>query len=348
MDHVEAYLEWLEFNKGRADRTVVKYRQLLARLQTFLDEKEAGSLKEMKIPPDGITQLQHVTRTHLNQFTGIYAHQVLKLKPRARRPLVAAVRGFYHWLQREGAIDSNPAADIEYPNAGRRLPRNMSLENAEKLLMQCDMSDFVGVRDAAILGVMIGCGPRVSGVCRLNESDLYWYSHEGKERLAIRFLEKGEKERLVPAPAETALLIHAYLGHQQLEEIDRTLENGDRVLFVSVRNRLVPAHEYHGEHRRIAERSVFDRIRLYGEQAGIPEEQLHPHALRHLFGTEMTEHDTNLFIHQELMGHADPKTTQIYNTLAMRQKMKAIDKASPMRNIRTPVTDLVRHIENSR
>lgn len=334
MDLIESYISWLEHNRGRAERTATKYRQALARLATFLD------LSGKK--------LEQATRDDLEAFTGLHAHQQLKLAPRARRPLVAAIRGFYTWAADHGHLAGNPAAGVDYPKTGRRLPRAMSLGNAEKLLMQCDLSEFLGVRDAAILSVIIGCGPRISGVMGLNEEDLIWYADAGRERLAIRFREKGDKERLVPAPTETALLIHAYLGHQDLEGIDRTLPTGERVLFISTANRTVPPHEYHGEARRLRERAFFKRLRSYGEKAGIPSEELHPHAMRHLFGTELAESDVDLLLRQDLLGHADPKTTQVYTSLAMRKKVAAVDRASPLRKMRTPVSDLARHLERSR
>lgn len=331
-DLVLRYSEWLQHNRGRSGATAAKYEQALARLATYLAGRD----------------LLAASAEDLNRFTGIYAHTELKLSPRARRPLVSAIKGFYGWAAGVRLLRANPAAELDYPRVGRTLPRAMSLHSAEQLLMQPDMGTFVGVRDAALLGVMLGCGPRVSGVCGLNQEDLLWSRHEGRERLVIRLREKGGKERLVPAPAETSMLLHAYLGHEELERIDRSLGDGQRVLFVSVANRRVPPHEYYGEQRRLAPRSVFDRLRRYGEMAGIPLEQLHPHAMRHLFGTEMSESDVNLLIHQDLMGHANADSTKIYSQLAMKKKIAAIDQASPMSKIRSPVSGLIEQLERAK
>lgn len=331
MESIELYLEWLSFSKGRSDRTIDKYRQNLKRLKQFLEQKEVSILT--------------ATAPLLEEFTGLYAHKELNLKPRARKPVISAIRGFYAWAHEKGHIRSNLAAGLEHPKAGLRLPRAMSMEHAETLLMQPDMDTFVGVRDAAMLGILIGCGPRVSGLCNLNQEDLLWYSDKGNERLVIRLTEKGNKERMVPAPPETAMLIHAYLGHSDLDEIDRVTETGDHVLFVSTNNHNVPAHEYRGETRRLSTKGVHELIQKYGKDTNIPEDLLHPHAIRHLFGAEMAENDINLLVHQGLMGHADPKTTEIYSHIASRKRTEAILKASPMRNIRTPVSELVRHLE---
>ena len=335
MDPVDGFCDWLKHNKGRSDATADKYRQALQRLHAYLEEH-------------GRT-FATATLDDLEAFTGLHAHQQLRLKPRARRPLVAAVRGFYTWAYPRGYVAENTASYLAYPRAGKPLPRAMSLSNAEALFMQCDLDTFIGVRDAAIISVLIGCGPRISGVCSLNEESLVWYrDDEDQERLSIRFVEKGSKERLVPAPRETALMLHAYLGHHELEEIDRALDSGERVLFVSTHNTMVPPHEYHGSARRLSARAVFDRLRRYGELAGIPKDELHPHALRHLYGTELAEHDVDLLLRQELMGHEDPKSTKIYTALAQRKKASAVEHASPMKHIRSPVSDLARHLDSQR
>lgn len=331
MDLIDQYLQWFQHNKGRAERSVIKYRQSIERLQSYLTELDKT--------------LESAQFSDLEEFTGIYAHKTLALTPRARKPLVAAIRGFYTWAAKSGHLIRNTAEELEYPKSGRRLPRAMGLGNAEKLLMQPDLDTFIGIRDAAMIGILIGCGPRVSGLCSLNQEDLQWYQDGEHKRLVIRFNEKGDKERLVPAPPETTMLIHAYLGHPEIDQIDRLLEDGTNVLFVSTQNYTVPEHEYRGEARRLRTNGVYERIRRYGEHAGIPMEELHPHALRHLFGTEMVEDDINILISQDLMGHEDPKTTQTYSRLAIRKKIEAIDKASPMRKISTPVTEMVRYLE---
>jgi site-specific recombinase XerD len=323
---------WLRHNKGRAETTTTKYGQYLQRLQSFLDGKP----------------LLEASPQELEHFVGLHTHKQ-GLSPRSRRALVAAVRGFYAWAAGPGRrTHRNPAKAVEYPNAGRRLPVAMGLDNAERLLMQPDISTFIGVRDAAMLSVLIGCGVRVSGLVGMNESGLLFYRDGDVERLAIKVREKGGKERIVPAPVETRLLIRAYLGHAELEDIDRSLQDGDQVLWVSTRNRTVPEDRYHGEARRINRRTINDIILHYGEAAGIPKAQCHPHALRHLYGAELAEEDVDLLKRQALLGHEDPKTTEIYTHMAMRQLAKEVDRANPLRKIRTPVTDLARALQQRR
>ena len=329
-DLIDAWLRYKQHNEGRSEGTVMKYRGYLDRLVRFLERKGGDLLS--------------ATGKDLESFTGLHSHEE-GLSPQSRRALVAAIRGFYAWAQKAGQLSTNPAAALPYPTAGKKLPVAMGLQNAEKLLMQPDIDTVIGVRDAAMLALLIGCGPRISGLVRLNESDLQWANVDGREWLIVRFTEKGKKQRLVPAPHEAKLLLQAYLGHPELEDIDRDLPDGDRVLFVSVRNRGVPPHEYHGERRRISARSVHDMMQRYGEQAGIPENQLHAHACRHLYGTEMAEEDIDVLQRQALLGHEDPRTTGIYTHLATRKLAKVVTRANPLGKIRTRVSDLVRELE---
>jgi len=322
-DLIDRFLVHKQISEGRSSRTADKYRRYLITLDTFL----------------GDTPIDRASREQLVDFTGMYAHKEMALTPSARRPLVAAVRTFYSWLLNTNAIDVDPASSIPYPKAGRPLPVAMQLSNAEKILMEPDLDTFIGVRDLAILSILIGCGPRVSGVCKLNESDLIDYKEDGVDHLAIRFVEKGDKERIVPAPTDTLLMIRAYLGHHDLDSIDRSID-GDKVLFVSTKNTSVPTHEYHGENRRIKPKLIDRMIKRYGSSAGIPPDQLSAHSFRHLFGTELAEDDVNTLVMQALLGHADPKTTEIYSHLAMRKLRKVINKSNPLAKIKSPVSGL--------
>lgn len=322
-DHIDDFLTFKRHNQGRAQRTSDAYGDALRRLEGFLGG-----------------QILEATADQLELFSGPWLHKqgVLAI---ARRPYIAAVREFFKWAVHTKRLGANPAERISYPKSGRKLPRMMSLSNAERLMWCPDFSTFKGVRDAAVLSVLIGCGLRISGLCALNQSSLIHTEHNGKVRMVIKTREKGEKERLIPVPREAEIVLRLYLEHPELKAIDRTLPDGDQVLFISLANRSIPEHEYIGDKRRLADRSIRDMIKTYGEQAGIPAEQLHPHAMRHLFGTELAEDDVDLLLRQELMGHEDPKHTRIYTHLAMRKKIAEADRAGPLAKMKTPVSDLL-------
>ncbi|OHC66531.1 MAG: hypothetical protein A2040_10730 [Rhodocyclales bacterium GWA2_65_19] len=328
---IDQWLDFMRHNRGRSERTIQVYRLALTRLEEFLVEINRDWLA--------------ATHDDLLVFTGLWLHRKGLKDPLSRRPMVSAVREFYRWAAVRGLLANSPAAAVPYPRAGRKLPRVMTLASAEKLMWAPEFGSFNGVRDGAILAVLIGCGLRVSGLARLNESSIQREVIDNQPRLVLQVTEKGNKQRRLPVPEQAALLLGIYLEHPELKAIDRLLPDGDQVLFVSIRNRTVGEHEYRGENRRLRRGAVLAMIKKYGKQQGIPEEQLHPHALRHLYGTELREDEIDLVTRQRLMGHADPKTTEIYDHLAMRKVTRDVDRANPLAKIRTPASDLLRQLK---
>lgn len=327
---IDAWLAYMEGLRGRTVRTIECYRAALMRLREFMAGKPL-----VKAEPN-----------ELEVFCGLWLHKK-GVVARSRKPYISAVRGFYAWLRDKG-IKGNAAQELLHPITGHPLPSTISLANAERLMWAPDMSTFIGIRDAAILSLLIGCGLRVSGLTGLNESDLKTMEIECLPRLTIRVTEKGDRERIMPVPREAEALLRVYLGHEELARIDRSFKGKggrtDKVLFVTTKHPMLQAHEFIGEARRLSRKGVRDLIQRHGIKAGIPTGELHPHAMRHLFGTELLEDDTSMLSIQELMGHADPKSTAIYAQLAMRKKMATVDKAAPLSKMRTPVSELLKRL----
>jgi integrase/recombinase XerD len=331
LDLIPQFLDFKRHNSGRSNRTIQVYQLALDRLNSFLEESGHA--------------WNSATHDELLLFTGIWLYRKGLKDPLSRRPMVSAVREFYRWAATRGLVANNPAAAIPYPRTGRKLPRVLTLANAERLMWGPDFGTFEGVRDGAMLGLLIGCGLRVSGLVGLNQGQILQEVVDGRPRLVLNVIEKGNKQRRLPVPEQADLLLRLYLEHPDLKEIDRLLPSGDRVLFVSVRNRSVPEHEYRGENRRLGRGAVLAMIKKHGQVQGIPEDQLHPHALRHLYGTELREDEVDLITRQRLMGHADPKTTEIYDHLALRKVTRDVDRANPLAKMRTPASDLLRQIK---
>ena len=329
-DMAERWLEFLSANMGRSDATVIKYRGYLIRLNDFLVTKGQDHLS--------------CTQESLDEFTGM--HLIKQgLRAPGRRPVICAVKGFFAWMIRCNARQDNPALNLLTPKVPTNLPDVMQLRDAEKLLSQPDLNTFLGVRDAAIIACFIGCGFRLSGVTGLNESSLiFTHDEHGHEILIIKVEEKGKKQRMVPAPDELRLLIRAYLGHPQLQEIVRELDDGDKVLFVSTQHYVVPDYLYFGEKRRISQKSVDDLLKKYGKRAGIDPKYLHAHSMRHLYGTELVEADVNVLHMKALMGHAKTDTLDIYNHTALRKLKNEAFKANPLGKMITPVTQLLKEL----
>lgn len=325
---IESFLEFKQHNAGRSERTVQVYRLALTRLLEFFGDRDPLL----------------ATHDDLVVFSGIWLHRRGLTDPVSRRPHVAAIREFYGWLLDNKYIRGNPAVGVPYPKSGRKIPRVMTMKSAEKLMWAPDFNTFEGVRDAAMLGLLVGCGLRASGLVSLNVSNVIEAELDGQVRLNLKVTEKGSKERMIPIPIQADMLLRIYMGHEELFGIDRTLANGDQVLFVTTMNRTCTIDEYRGERRRMNRRSVRDMIAKYGQREGISVDQLHPHAMRHLFGTELIEDDVNILNAQLLLGHADTKSTAIYNHTAMRKLTREMDRANPLSKMSTPVSDLLKQL----
>jgi integrase/recombinase XerD len=328
MSLIQKWGEYYLVNKGRSPGTITKYSQNLNRLGVFLATKERA--------------ITHANQDDLIEFTGSYCWHVLKLNSAARKPVIAAVKAFYEWAFEFGYTLTDPAKKLEYPKLPRRIPTALGLQNLERIMAQPDLSTFIGLRDLAILSTLAGTGLRISGVVSLNvESFVQYQDTAGTSRLAVRVIEKGDKERMLPIPMELQLILTAYLNHPYLQEVDRTTHNGQNVLWISTANRTVPVWEYTGEARRLGSRSIDELIKTYGEEAGIPPDQLHAHAFRHLFGTELAEDDVDDTNRADFLGHSSVDTVRIYTHMAMRKKTSLIDKANPLGKIHTAVTSML-------
>lgn len=330
---VNRFLNYMAYNKSYAHDTVVRYGRFLERLADWL-----ASLYSPH-------SLLSVDTYHLEQWSGLELHKQ-KLKPQSRKVAVAALRRFYAWALKNHLVKSNPALDLPTPKVGTAIPVAAKLSDAQSLLVAPDINTFIGLRDATMLSVLIGTGCRVSGLVSLNDSGLLWTeggSHK-TGRLSIRLLEKGKKERVVPAPLETALLMRLYLNHQELQKLSRRLPNGDCVLFVNCCNTTVATHERFGEALRIRADSFGAILKRYGKGLGLDNRVLHPHAFRHLYGVELAESDVDLIARQMLLGHASPDTTGIYSHLALRKMQTIVDRANPLAKIRTPISELANQL----
>jgi site-specific recombinase XerD len=328
-DLIESFLEFKQHNAGRSERTVQAYRLALSRLVEFFAQRDPLL----------------ATHDELVVFSGIWLHKRGLTDPLSRRPHVAAIREFFRWLLDNKHIRGNPAEGLPYPKSGRKIPRVMTLKSAEKLMWAPDFNTFEGVRDGAMLALLVGCGLRASGLVSLNVSNVIEDEVDGKARLILKVTEKGNKERRIPVPPEADMLLRLYMALEDLKVINRLLANGDLVLFVSKKNRTCTIDEYRGEKRRLNRRAVLEMIAKYGRRAGIPADQLHPHAMRHLFGTELIEENVNMLNAQALMGHEDASSTKIYTHIAMRSLTREIDRANPLAKMNTPVTDLLKQLK---
>ncbi|MCU0988007.1 MAG: tyrosine-type recombinase/integrase [Xanthomonadales bacterium] len=330
-DNIDDFLDYMRHNRGRSPRLAEVYRLALSRLEKFMTGLGRNPLT--------------ATPDDLIAFTGPHLFSLGQINPLSRRTHISAVRGFFLWAKASKLVAENPALGVPQPKVGVKIPRTMRLADIEKLMWAPDFSTLRGVRDAAMFAVLAGCGLRASGLINLNESNVVKDTVDGLPRLFLKVMEKGSRERVIPIPEQAALLLQLYMEHPELHAIDRLLPNGDKVLFTSFSRPNTPAHEYHGEKRRIHRKTITNWMKHYGIPAGIDPSLLHPHALRHAYGTELAEDDIPTVTAQRLMGHADPKSTSIYQQLALRKLTKVVDRSNPLAKIKTPVSALLAQIK---
>ncbi|MDI3317419.1 MAG: site-specific tyrosine recombinase XerD [Bacillota bacterium] len=216
-----------------------------------------------------------------------------KLAPTTIARRVAALRAFYRFLQREGVRRDNPAREVGRPALPRRLPHVLTVEEVDRLLETPPAATPRGCRDRAMLELMYASGLRVSELVQLNLNDL------DLEEEVVRCWGKGARERIVPVGSRALAALRLYL-----EWARPRLAGGRRqeALFVNARG------------GRLTRQGFWKLLRAYARRAGI-RQAITPHTLRHSFATHLLENGADLRSVQELLGHADIATTQIYTHL---------------------------------
>ncbi|MBC7345200.1 MAG: site-specific tyrosine recombinase XerD, partial [Clostridia bacterium] len=230
------------------------------------------------------------------------------LKDRGRAPAtisrhLATLKSFYQYLVQERVVSEDPTVDLESPRMGKRLPQVLSVEEVERLLRQPGTGKPHGIRDRAMLELLYATGLRVSELVSLNLEDI---DLDGK---CVRCLGKGGKERLVPMGEVAEKYVRLYLrrGRSRLVRFP-----GEKALFVNQQG------------KRLTRQGCWKIIKKYARQARISK-VITPHTLRHSFATHLLENGADLRSVQEMLGHADIATTQIYTHLT-RGKIKEVYK----------------------
>lgn len=274
---IERFAAVLTLEKGQSANTVSGYCQDLRQFDAFLVRR-------------GVTSVGAVTRETIVDFLAEEREHGMKGSTRARR--AAAIRMFFRALREHRLIAKDPAALLDSPRKARVLPRVLSEEEVARMLDEIQAEDPRALRDRAILEVLYGCGLRVSELCALTRADVV---ADGE---LLRILGKGTKERIVPIGALAGAALRTYL-------------EGGRESFV--RGNLSESHIFLSRlGRPLTRQGVFGIIRTRATAVGIAAERISPHVLRHCFASHMLAHGADIRAIQELLGHADIGTTQVY------------------------------------
>ncbi|MFC2024993.1 site-specific tyrosine recombinase XerD [Chloroflexota bacterium] len=297
-EDIERFLTYLSVEKGFSDNTVAAYRNDLSQLASFVEEDAAKR---------GLTS----SWANLNR-QGLLSY-LLNLKERgyvattqARK--VAAAKSFFGFMVAEGKLTDNPTQDMRSPSVGRQLPKPISHPQAMRLLEQpAKLSTPEAKRDKAMLELLYASGMRVSELMSLNLGDV------DRKDGYVRCFGKGNKERLVPIAPRAVSVVEEYV-----EEARSHLTPGDeeRALFLNRR----------GE--RLTRQGFWQILKGYAKAAELDAE-ITPHTLRHSFATHMLSGGADLRTVQELLGHANISTTQVYTHLTTEHVRRTYEKSHP-------------------
>jgi site-specific recombinase XerC len=308
---MKPFLEYLAVEKGMSPRTVEAYGRDVA---AFLDTAMAFGIMDPPAGPDQWGRLEGqrgLIRGHL----ALLRKQDRRLTTLDRQ--LAGIRSFYRYLVATGLVQAVPD-NLSAGRGGRekRLPRDLTVEMTEQMLELPDTGTARGLRDRAILEMIYGLGLRLSELVELNLGDVDW------PQARIKVLGKGNRERMLPLAGCAATALAAYLASRLDPVVWRDHQDG-------LAARHGGDHVFEGRPgRRIARRTVQTRVAHYAtELAGLS--GVSPHTLRHSFATHLLEGGAGIRVVQELLGHRNLATTQIYTHLSRGRLRDAFQSAHP-------------------
>jgi integrase/recombinase XerC len=286
---IDRYLEHLSKERRLSPHTSSNYARDIGALADFLDRANVADWKQV--------DSQHVRVFAARSHAG-------GLNPRSVQRRLSAVRGFFGYLAREGVVTSNPGLDVRAPKTAKRLPGTLDVDQINHLLDIPD-GDALAVRDRAVMELFYSSGLRLAELVGLSLTDV-----DLADR-TVRVLGKGAKTRILPVGRKACEAIRSWLKQRAtLAAIDET------ALFVG-RN---------GE--RLKSRAIQLRIAQWARRKGLPS-RVYPHLFRHSFATHLLESSKDLRGVQELLGHADISTTQIYTHLDFTHLARTYDASHP-------------------
>ena len=294
--HVLDFLAYLEFERGLSRNTLEAYRSDLLQFGAFLERDGTGPL-----------DAEH---RHLAAFLSALATGGAERPPVAPATLqrkAACLRSFYRHLRREGILDRDPTADLRAPRKSQRLPEVLTRDEVGRLLSAPRGTDPAALRDRALLELMYACGLRASEAIGLHVGDIDLRGG------VLRARGKGSKERLVPVGREAIAAARAYLQRGR----PRLVAGGDEPhLFVNHRG------------AGLTRQGLYKIVQRHARSAGL-DGRMSPHTLRHTFATHLLAGGCDLRSLQEMLGHADIATTQIYTHLSADRLKDVYFKAHP-------------------
>ncbi|MGH1460833.1 MAG: tyrosine recombinase XerC [Neptuniibacter sp.] len=286
---LEQFLHYLATERQLSPHTLDNYSRDLEKLLVFSEEQN-------------IPHWQQLEAKHIRQFVAKLHRKGLSGSSIQRT--LSAVRSFYRYLCREKIAENNPADAVQAPKSPRKLPNTLDADQIGQLLA-VPVTDAVSARDAAIMELIYSSGLRISELVGVDLNDLDLPDH------SLRVTGKGNKTRMLPIGRKALSAIDIWFNYRhELADFD------EKALFVSQRG------------SRITVRNTQQRMDYWGKRLGV-QGKVHPHRLRHSFASHMLESSGDLRAVQELLGHEDISTTQIYTHLDFQHLMQVYEDAHP-------------------
>lgn len=289
-DQIGDFVHYLDVERGLAKTTQTSYRQDLNEFADWLDTSDAAGF------PESLESIQ--------AFLAIQSEA--KAATSVSR-MISALRKFYRYLLRETVVSSDPMTMVASPKPAQHLPATLSGPEIDALMAAPDITQPLGLRDRAMFELMYATGLRVSELVNLRLDQMH---------LSLNLLEvtgKGDKQRIVPVSPQAVDWVNQYLQTSRPALIKKT---PPAVVFVN----------FHG--RQLTRQGIWKNLKAYIQALGI-EKDVTPHTLRHSFATNLLENGADLRVVQELLGHADISTTQIYTHLSNKKIMKVYHDTHP-------------------
>ena len=286
---IAAFLDYLKFEKNSSVHTLSAYQRDLSRFTTLLTRLNIRAWSD-------------ISEKQLRLWLAEMHAEGLQSKSLQR--VLSSVRSLFRYLNRQGILEENPAQLVSAPKASRKLPVTLDTDQMDALLSNKDDDPLV-VRDQAMLELFYSSGLRLSELVGLNLGSF----EDGLRR--VRVLGKGNKERVLPVGSKAQEAIKHWLSARSLLPV-----KDEDALFLSKNG------------HRISHRQVQNRVRRQAREQGMPT-SVHPHMLRHSFASHMLESSGDLRAVQELLGHSDISTTQIYTHLDFQHLADVYDKTHP-------------------
>jgi integrase/recombinase XerC len=308
----EKFLAMLANERGASEHTVRAYAREVRNFADYLRETLG----------DGAS-VQSVEHLHIRAYLGLLYERGLTKASAARA--LAAVRSWFKWLAKEGKVKQNPALLVSTPKLPKHLPRVPSMEEVNRVLNSLESDGATKKeegdaaawpeRDRVIFELLYGCGIRNSELVGLDMGSVKWRDD------AVLVRGKGRKERLVPLGDEAAVALKAYLPLREAKLLaagkGALVHDGPLVMNLRMRGDC-----------RLTTRSVGRIVKAIALSRGLAAD-VHPHTLRHAFGTHMLEEGADLRAIQEMLGHERLSTTQRYTQLTVGQVQKVYDETHP-------------------